>query len=90
MAWPHLKQYNMLEDVDLLLTQILVSEGSYKNLKGNYKLWEKQINNKIARLKLTKKSKIIFKNRTLLLNKIKEELKVIWTSVVYKVLVTNN
>ena len=77
MAWPHLKQYNMLEDVDLLLTPILVSEGSYKNLKGNFKLWEKQINNKIARLKLIKKSKIIFKNRTLPLKKIKEEPRVI-------------
>ena len=77
MAWLLLKQYNMLEDVDLSLTQIQVLEGSYKNLKGNFKRWEKQINSKIARLKLIRKSKIIFKIRTLLVNKIKEELKVI-------------
>ena len=77
MAWLLLKQYNMSEDVDLssILTQVL--EDSYKNSKGNYKLWEKQINNKMTCSKSIKKSKIIFKNRTYLVNKIKEELKVI-------------
>jgi hypothetical protein len=80
----------MWEDVDLSSTQIQVLEGSYKNLKGKFKLWEKQINNKIARLKLIKKSKIIFKNRTLSVNKIKEELKVISTLGVYMALVINN
>ena len=80
----------MWEDVDLSSTPIQVLEGSYKNLKGKFKLWEKQINNKIARLKLIKKSKIIFKNRTLPLNKIKEELKVISTLGVYMALVINN
>ena len=77
MVWLLLKQYSMSEDVDLSLTLIQVLEGSYKNLKGKFKLWGKQINNKTARLKLIKKSKIIYKNRTLSVNKIKEERRVI-------------
>lgn len=91
MAWQLLKQYNMWEDVDQSLTLIQVLEGSYKNLKRNFKQWEKPINNKIARLKLIKKNnKIMFKNRTLQVHKIKEELRVISTLAVYTALVINN